>query len=164
MLGWDEAIAEFRKKAAEFQSAYNFLLDNGSQFNNAELLNKRQTLLSSGNAIKTTIETATKAIDSVQGVLKDVGDFIGLNALPALLPIAVVTGAVAAISYWLNQFDALRAEIYQDLIESGKTPEQAAQIVQTIRPAPGGLSSVASSILPLVAGAAFLWWVTKNYA
>jgi len=161
ILNWQKTLDEFKKKADEFQKAYSFLLSNPKYFaNDAKLKTKREQLLKSGSVIKSGIETAASAVKAGNDMIKSVGSFFGLNALPVVLPLAAISASIAAIAYWLSDFDKLRGDIYTEMVESGTKPEKAAQILATIKPDQNGISNtLITNFLPLAGIAVVLWWV-----
>lgn len=133
LFNWDSILADFKAKAAEFKNAFDFLVNNPSKFaNNAALNSQRNTLIQTGQVIRATIETTTSAIDKANQLLNSFKNMIGLSGLgviPVVLPIAVVAGSVAAITYWLTQFYSLQKTMYNDLIQQGVPATQAVKQV-----------------------------------
>lgn len=156
LLNWQSVVDDFKAKARQFMDAMNWLSSNGAAFNaTPELKAEREKLLSRGSIIKSTIEMTTKAIDEANKLLTSFKNLFGMNgtrpgqlgALPIVLPLAVVTAAVAAIVYWMNDFNRLRSKMYTDMVEAGIDPKKA---TETITSVPSGGST---SILPTIAGA-----------
>jgi len=122
----------------------------------AEVLN----LLPAGEYDFLVKDAEDKTSQAGNDMIKSVGSFFGLNALPVVLPLAAISASIAAIAYWLSDFDKLRGDIYTEMVESGTKPEKAAQILATIKPDQGGISNtLITNFLPLAGIAVVLWWV-----
>lgn len=151
-FSWESTLAEFKKKAADFKTALDFLKNPTTVSNTSSALDaERKKLIASGDVIKSTIEKTTSAIDAANRTLSTVKTAVGLDGLgvlPLVLPVAVVAAAITAISYWLTDFDRLRTKMYTDLQASGKTPAEAAKILSTL---PGQQSSISNGIVKTLA-------------
>ena len=118
------------------------------------------TLMRRASVIQSTINTAKEAINKVTSFFNFSG--LGEMGVLPLLPIALITGAVAAIAKWTTDAYALskRLDEVKRLEGEGIPPEKAAAIVAkaTVTPIFGGFTG----LVPILAIGGFLLWAYKN--
>lgn len=119
-------------------------------------------LMKRGQFIKSTIESVTRTVDKVTSFFSGLGEIKGLSVVP-LLPIAVIAGAVAAITKWGT--DAYTFSVKLDEIKrleaTGMSPERAASLVARNAPASliGGFTT---NLLPIVAVGVVLFFLWRG--
>lgn len=130
---WLNAVNVLQQKAGNFNQLFNRVLNSERTATvTPNLYNEYTGLVDRGRTIKNTISTTTSAIDTVYGFVtealgkKQADSLSGLGFIP-LIPIAIITGAIAAITYWIN--DAVKyldktAQV-ESLTRQGVTPEKA---------------------------------------
>lgn len=155
-------IEKFRSRVQNFMLALDNLASRKRDAQRSpQLATEYATLMRQGSVIKSTIESVSGTIDKVMAFFKGVTGMSALNVVP-LLPIALITGAIAAIAKWTTDAYTFSKKLdeVQRLEAKGLTPQQAADVVARNAPAPlfGGFNL--SNIVPLLAVGAvlFFWW------
>lgn len=166
---FDAAVADLRAKAAiaaqhpELAAEYQSLMDRAA------------TMTATMQYIRTAIDDVKAALlgawSSVTGIWSSIADRVGLGSLAGelgdleglpLIPIAAVIAATAILAAFLADYAKFikRAAMYQSLVASGKSPNDAAAIVANMLPSTSLIGSALGSV-PLVvwlgAGAFALW-------
>lgn len=162
---WYDAVGIFKKKAAEFETNYQGLL-NQRAFVEAhpQLLPQWRKLVADGASTRAKVQAINKGIDAVQAGIENIASNVadsalaitdklstwwgdvksavglsGLGFLPALVSIAAIAAVVALITKW--SLDALRFKQSMDevrrLESQGVAPAQAAAIVSKTAAAAG---------------------------
>lgn len=146
---WDNAVNRLRQKALEFNRIYDLVVNSQSIAINDDILYEDyDSIRNKGDFIKGTIQRVTQLVDEVYRATNEImgeentGALIhnintqsnsmnGLGFVIPLIPIAVVTSAIAAITYWVN--DALKyltkIEQVKNLINKDVNPKEAYEIV-----------------------------------
>lgn len=157
---WTQLVNEFKAKANRFIEGMNYLANNPGKFNySTAAANERARLLANGQTIKSTIENVKSAIDKANALLKSVGQFVGLSALPIVVPVAIVTAAIASVTYWLTSYDRLLSDMYEDQKSQGVPASTAVKNISTV---PGGSSPISAGnmvtkAVPYVTVIGLLW-------
>lgn len=139
---WEQAVVDLKTKAREFTGLYDRVKQSTPQ--TPELGQTRERIIVVGDRIKGTIEHTTQAIDAAYARYKDWfgndsdANLQGLGILP-LIPIATITGAVAAVTYGTNKFKEYLTENdrMERLAAEGYTTEQSIDILRSREPGIG---------------------------
>lgn len=115
---WQNAVDQFRVKARAFRDEYVNLQQMG-QYAGAdpELKKAYDSLMSKGSWIYNTIANLASKLDMMGG-----SGMAAMGALP-LIPVAVIMGALAAITAWMSDAYIMRQklEYARDAINAGHT-------------------------------------------
>lgn len=143
-LEWNNAVDKLRLKGEEFSRVYDLIINSENiASTNDDLYSDYESIKFKGNAIKATIEKVTRLVDEAFNASSNIigqdntinmiernSHMDGLGFIP-LIPIAVITAAIAAITYWVN--DAMqylgKVEQVKNLINRNVSPEKAYDIV-----------------------------------
>jgi len=163
---WFDLLGRWRAKAAEFERAQTTLAAQ------AEFMSRQppavraeyQAMTARAAALRARIMDVSNALRAVESWLKGaftvliepwqkagvkVREWLGLGAAPAaLIPIAVVTAALAAVSYFLVDFARymLKVSELRRLQATGLTPDQAAAALERLE-GPGLLGGMQGIIM-----------------
>lgn len=128
---WSSAVNTLRVKGAALEQVYNDLLKVRPP-DNSQLLARYNALLERALVTKNSVIGTTNLIDNVykaaQNTLDDqqLANLNGLGFLP-LIPIAVITGSIAGVTYWIN--DAVqyldKTERIEKLVQEGASSDAA---------------------------------------
>lgn len=163
---WTNAVADLKAKAAEFMTLLNQVNATGPDvMDSPELRAERAKLIDRAGIIKSTIEKTTAGIDYVYGMWDKIfGNSqpvsgLGVLGFIPLVPVAVIAGAVGAVTYWItdamkflkrvNEVKALKAE--------GVSTRQAYAIVDK----EGGIIGLIKTVAPWLAVGGIAWFITK---
>lgn len=111
---------QFRAKAREFASTYSALADHRATATKLSASDKAKydALISRGSLIMKTVDGITSTIDGILAWVRGVFGMDGLNAVPVVIPYAVIGAALAAMGYFIS--DAVIMIRKLDLIDQGK--------------------------------------------
>lgn len=154
---YESAVATWRGKVAEFQSALATFIDNRADALALGFGTEWNELYSRATAIQSTLTYIANALSSAYGWIKDVFGLGGLGVIP-LLPIAVITGSIATLVYFINQLLQFNQKIAYAK-SMNYTPEQTNALLDA-----GGIlgNSESKSILATVLiGGAVLYFVPR---
>lgn len=170
---WFDLLGKWRKAASDFEQAQAWLASQASFMaaQSPAIRAEYQDKTQKAATLKARIMQVSGALRSVESWLKgaytsvvqpweragvSIREWLGLGAVPALIPFAVVGAALAAVSYFLVDFAKYRTKLTElrRLQEQGYTPEQAAAMLERIEPKGilGGMQGVllAGALLALV--------------
>lgn len=157
-----ELVDKFRTKARSWWATYQTWQANAAKFQGTPLQAKYDALMSEGASVRAAIEKATRAIDSVSGLLQQARDALGLNGLgllPVVIPLAIITTVVLswrAIDAWMENAKALEAQALATLATA--TPAQIAA-------ARSAMTATASRDKPILEQAKMvIIWLVAGYA
>lgn len=170
-LSQDEkgVIEQFKDKAREFWALWENLEDQKHTISASAPIvqNEYADLMARGSTIRTTVEYVTKTIDKAAQMYRSVRDWLaarfGLDGLSAsdvdqrvnemglipLIPIAIITAALAAMGKWISDayiFSERLAEIKR-LEKQGISPARAAEIVE--KTMQKGMFAGAANLVPI---------------
>lgn len=143
-LEWNNAVDRLRVKGEEFTRVYDLIINSEDiASTNDALYSDYESIKFKGNAIKATIEKVTLLIDEAFNASSNIigkdntinmienNHYMGGLGFIPLIPIAAITAAIAAITYWVN--DAMqylsKVEQVKNLINRNVPPEKAYDIV-----------------------------------
>jgi len=157
---WYNILGQFDQKEQEFNSAYADLLAQADQMSTAapdiqaeyqKLVTRAQTITTNLTRMKTALADVRSALSGAwtavsgawSGAESTVKGWLGLSGgdglgfLP-LIPIAIVSAALVAVAYFLNDYAQFRGKmtVYQNAIAAGATPAQAAASAATLSSSP----------------------------
>lgn len=132
----ESAVQSLKEKGAQFMGAYGSLMsleERAAAY--PDLHTKWKSLKSEGDKIKSSVQYIANIVDSVGGFLGRTFGLSGMGAMGVfpLIPIAVVTGAIAAISafvYAVSNFsDSLTK---REMVEKGYSGKDIGMSSQTM--------------------------------
>ena len=154
---YDAAVARWREKVAEFQSALSLFIANRADAVALGFGDEWNQLYSRAQAIQSTLTGIADGLSGIYGWVKDVFGLGGLGVVP-LIPIAVITGSIATLAYFINQILQFNQKIA--LAKSmNYTPAQVNELLDA-----GGIlgNSQSNTILATVLiGGALLYFVPR---
>lgn len=137
---WWNLVARFRQAAGQVDQVLTRLRQQeGAARSSPELSSEYDAVMRRAVELRATIADYLGRIDSAVQWLKGAGAWIadtfglnGLGAIPALIGIAAIAGALAAVTGFLTDAWSLskRIEEQQRLESRGLSPQEAAAIVQ----------------------------------
>lgn len=166
-------IFSLKERAAEFAAAFDALLSWEQQIAGTDLEPEYQRLVDRGFSLHDTVTEVMAQIDSALGWVRGVFGLEGLRATGTLglvwfIPLAAIAAALAALSFWLNDYIKFskrfteQQRIARELEAQGVAPveaqRQAAAAVAATAPS-GFLAPLATPLgmLALVGGGWFVW-------
>ena len=154
---YNAAVQTWRARVAEFQSQMETFMANQADAVALGFGEEWNQLYSRAAAIQSTLTGIADGLSSVYSWVKSVFGMSGLGAVP-LVPIAIITGSIATLVYFINQ-------LYQfnQKISYAKSMNYTAQQTNELLDAGGILSGPQSkSILATVLiGGAILYFVPR---
>lgn len=170
---FDQQIANFKQKAAQFQQAYNALMSSQAQAaRDPRLKAEWQALANRGFSIRDKIQYITSKVDAAVNWFKSsFGDYdltedaqeLGFLPVVALIPIAAIAGVIAVINNYVSDVYLFNKKIAaaEGLISKGVAPEDVAQIIKGSTPPPaagifGGMTNTLKWVA--IGGAVLLIW------
>lgn len=166
---FQKKVAELKTKAAEFTAVFNKLDARKKQAESSpEISREYDDVMGSAGTIKKTIENVLSKIDAahkwIMNGIPGSNGLAGANGMGALPLIAIVVGAITAITKWLS--DAYKLDRKLDSVES--------QIAAGVDPVTAGKNAAqekslinvsAAGLMPLAIGGVllyFLWPTIKR--
>lgn len=164
---WTDAVNDLKEKAANFTALFSRVQSSTPQ--TPALADEKLRLLNRARVVKQTVEQVTRSVDksykSAQDALGSETDATlqGLGVLP-LIPIAIITGAAAGITYVVTDFKKYLDENdrIRQLQSEGYTTEQAIEIVNKPRGIAGGIERALKSYGPWIAAGVVVWLMTQR--
>ena len=178
---WYDVIGRFKAMAAQFDASFNALVASDPPDDPA-LAAERDALIDRGTSINNTVSSIRTALadvsaalsgawDQVTGAWDWIAGNIGMQGysggglgFPPLIPIAIVAGALTAITLFLTDFGKYRARLaaYNATIAAGGSPEQASSAVAAASEADTGgtvatLSHTATTVAYVGLAGLALW-------
>ena len=164
---WVAAVDDLKAKAAEFMSLFAVVQNSTAQ--TPALAAQRESALNKASIVQGTIDRVTRAIDWTYALWDNLfGDetdntLKGLGLLP-LVPIAVITGAVAAITYSVADFKKYLDENnrIEQLRNEGYSTEQAIDIASQSRGIAGSIERALKSYGPWIAAGVVVYMMSQK--
>lgn len=124
---WTDAVNRLKEKAREFTAVYSTLLNAREGLSGNDLA-RVDALLRRGNIVRSTIDGIARTVGGIAGLLpsKTLAGYARggqLGALP-LVSIAVILGAIAAITAWLSDayVEIKRLNLAEEVHRAGGNP------------------------------------------
>lgn len=172
-FAWVQEVERLKEKAAEFSDIFSRLqmLEPVARTNDAAYV-RYQNLMARGNTIRDSVSYVTGLVDKVFDWFDSNGSappstVQGLQGLGLLwVPIAVVSGAVAAIVGWLADayVDVQELETAKELIAQGVSPADAYRIArEQEKGLIGGIfEGIRNNFVIFTALGLAAWWFTNK--
>jgi hypothetical protein len=179
---WYDVMTKFESAARDFDAAVRGLQARASvaardpslREEHAALMARAQSMESKLRYLRQAVDDVRAALlgawNSVTGVWSDVMNRVGLHGMDwtlqglPLIPIAAVIAATSLLAAFVSDYAkfAKRADMYESLVAQGRSPSDAAAIVERLNPSTSLVSVASSPIVWLIAaGLAFWLWRTK---
>lgn len=171
---WYDVIGRFKNYAQEFENRYrNLQSKHIDAAKYPELANDQLDLLRRGTEVKSTIQSITGAVDDAWSWLKNTFGFDGIRqmdtqmgtmGIPIVIPIAVVSGAVALIYKWNLNSDEFekRYAFMRDMEAKGYSARQIRDMMEGLTTSKPLINFGGSTTLLIIGGLGLLAYINRD--